>query len=286
VSGRGTALRTAGALAAAAAVGHAGPAVLGRGSWRRHAVPGLLGVGAPGGVALTFDDGPHPEGTPAVRRALDALGVRATFFVLGSQVRRHPGAVASLLADGHEVALHGFEHRNHLARTAPALTADLRRARAAVLADAVAADVGQEPDEVARWLRFTRPPYGAVSGGTLWAAHRLGLRPVLWTAWGRDWLARTPEQVAATVLADLLRDAPGPAGGGGTVLLHDSDCTSVRGSWRATAAALPRIVEAVRERGWEVRRLAEHLDGARPSSAPAGDGAGSPSSPTTGGGDR
>lgn len=259
------ALRAAGLLAGAAAVGHAGPAVLGRGGWRRHAVPGLLGVGAPGGVALTFDDGPHPEGTPAVRRALDDLGVRATFFVLGSQVRRHPGAVASLLADGHEVALHGHEHRNHLSRTAPALVGDLRRAREAVLADAVAADVGQAPDEVARWLRFTRPPYGAVSGGTLWAAHRLGLRPVLWTAWGRDWLVRTPDQVADTVLAGLLRDAPGPTGGGGTVLLHDSDCTSVPGSWRATAAALPRIVGAVRDRGWEVRRLAEHLDGALPA---------------------
>ncbi len=238
--------------AALAVLGHAGPAVLGRGAWRRRVLPGLVGVGAPGGVALTFDDGPDPEGTPAVRRALDALGVRATFFVLGQQVLRHPGTVSSLLADGHEVALHGHEHRNHLARTAPALLRDLRRAH-----DAVVADAGPAAGPAAGWLRFTRPPYGAVSGGTLLAARAVGLRPVLWTAWGRDWLVRTPEQVAAEVVAGLTD--------GGTVLLHDSDCTSTPLSWRATAAALPRVVGAVQERGWQVRRLADHLADRQPA---------------------
>ncbi|MGQ7295457.1 polysaccharide deacetylase family protein [Quadrisphaera sp. KR29] len=247
----------AAALAGAAVAGHAGPAVLGRGRWRERVVPGLLGRGAPGSVALTFDDGPHPEGTPAVRRALDDLGVRATFFLLGRQVERHPGAVAQLLADGHEVALHGHEHRNHLARTAPALAADLQRARDAVVGDAAAG--GLDPARVRAALRHTRPPYGAVSGGTLWAARTCGLRPVLWTAWGRDWLGHDGEQVAATALAGLDRDAPGPDGGGGTVLLHDSDCTSVPGSWRGTVAALPLLVAAVRERGWQLRPLWQHL---------------------------
>lgn len=253
-------------LAGAAVVGHAGPSVLGRGRWRERVVPGLLGRGAPGGVALTFDDGPHPEGTPAVRRALDALGVRATFFLLGSQVERHPGAVAALLADGHEVALHGHAHRNHLARTAPALVADLEGARAAVVRDAVAS--GLDAVDVEAGLRFTRPPYGAVSGGTLLAARAARLRPVLWTAWGRDWLGHGHERVTATVLAGLDRDAPGPAGGGGTVLLHDSDCTSAPGSWRDAVAALPGVVAAVRDRGWELRPLSEHLGG--PATTTAG----------------
>ncbi|TNM68433.1 polysaccharide deacetylase family protein [Streptomyces sp. NP160] len=252
-------------LVGAAVVGHAAPSVLGRGRWRERVVPGLLGRGAPGGVALTFDDGPHPEGTPAVRRVLDALGVRATFFVLGSQVERHPGHVAQLLADGHEVALHGHEHRNHLARTAPALAADLERAHAAVVRDAVASGLGAV--DVEAGLRLTRPPYGAVSGGTLLAARASRLRPVLWTAWGRDWLGHGGDRVASTVLAGLHRDAPGPAGGGGTVLLHDSDCTSAPGSWRGTAAALPAVVAAVRERGWELRLLSDHLGVGRTTTA-------------------
>jgi peptidoglycan/xylan/chitin deacetylase (PgdA/CDA1 family) len=80
---------------------------------------------------------------------------------------------------------------------------------------------------------------------------------VLWTAWGEDWTARaTPETVSRTVLADL--------GPGATILLHDSDVTSVPGSWRATLGAVPRIVEACQERGLRPGPLSEH--GLRPVS--------------------
>src|SRR4051812_49678021 len=99
-----------------AAVVHALPAVTARGPVRR-LTPGLAGEGRHGGIALTFDDGPDPHGTPAVLEVLADLGWRATFFMLGSQVRRHPG-IARMVADaGHEVAVHGTLHRNHLIRT-------------------------------------------------------------------------------------------------------------------------------------------------------------------------
>ena len=66
------------------------------------------------GVALTFDDGPHPEGTPAVLEALARAGARATFFVVGEQVQRRPALVAEIAAAGHVVALHGYRHRLQL----------------------------------------------------------------------------------------------------------------------------------------------------------------------------
>src|SRR5256885_637622 len=73
------------------------------------------------------------------------------------------------------------------------------------------------------WPRFYRPPYGVLSAGALTAARRLGLTPVLWTCWGREWAAgATPRTVATTLTRNL--------GGGATVLLHDSDCTSPPGS--------------------------------------------------------
>jgi peptidoglycan/xylan/chitin deacetylase (PgdA/CDA1 family) len=219
-------------------VAHALPAVTARGPARR-LTPGLAGEGRTGGIALTFDDGPDPHGTPAVLEALAGLGWRATFFLLGSQVRRHPDIARLVVEAGHEVAVHGTVHRNHLARTPWGIRRDLR-----VAAGEIAEVTGVRP----RWFR---PPYGVLSGGTLWAARDLGLTPVLWTAWGKDWLAGPPAHVVAEVMRTL-RDR-------GTVLLHDSDCTSRPGSWRSTVGALPLLAAQLRSRGLAVRTLAGHL---------------------------
>src|SRR5436190_6257941 len=63
-------------------------------------------------LALTFDDGPHPEFTPRVLAALGEAGVRATFFVLGSQAERHPQIVEAMIAAGHELGNHTYSHVN------------------------------------------------------------------------------------------------------------------------------------------------------------------------------
>jgi peptidoglycan/xylan/chitin deacetylase (PgdA/CDA1 family) len=226
--------------AAAAALGwYALPALTSIGPLRTRYAPDLAGLGDPGHVALTFDDGPHPESTPRFLEALDRLGVRATFFLTGRWAARVPGLVAEIAAAGHELATHGYEHRCLLLRGPESTYDDLARAREVTVA-ATGVPV--------RWFR---PPYGVLTGPTLTAVKRLGLTPVLWTVWGVDWAAgATPESVHRTVLAGL--------SGGGTVLLHDSDITSTPGSWRATLDALPRIVESVRERGLRLGPLSAH----------------------------
>jgi peptidoglycan-N-acetylglucosamine deacetylase len=221
-----------------AALVHALPAVTASGPARR-LTPALAGEGRPGGIALTFDDGPDPYGTPAVLETLADLGWPATFFLLGSQVRRYP-EIARLVVDaGHEIAVHGTVHRNHLVRSPLGIRRDLRLA-----VHEITEVTGVRP----RWFR---PPYGILSAGTVWAARDLGLTPVLWTAWGKDWRAGPPVQVAAEVMRTLT--------GGGTVLLHDSDCTSRPGSWRSTVAALPLLAAQLRLRELEVRTLGDHL---------------------------
>ena len=236
----GRTLALAGSLLLAGA--HAAPALTARGPVRRM-LPGLAGQGAPGGVALTFDDGPDPLGTPAVLAALEAQGWTATFFLLGSQVRRYPSIARDVVAAGHEIGVHGDDHRNHLARPAGAVRADLERATATI------SDVtGIRP----RWFR---PPYGVLSAGSLRAAARLGLTPVLWTAWGKDWEPTTPERIVRLLVGGLHP--------GGTLLLHDSDCTSTAGSWQATAAAIPLLARELARRDLVVRALGEHLAGGR-----------------------
>src|SRR5579871_3047253 len=63
------------------------------------------------GVALTFDDGPHPEGTPAVLEVLSQADMKATFFLVGEQVERRPALAAEIVERGHLVAVHGYRHR-------------------------------------------------------------------------------------------------------------------------------------------------------------------------------
>jgi peptidoglycan/xylan/chitin deacetylase (PgdA/CDA1 family) len=190
----------------------------------------LDGPAATGAVALTFDDGPHPQGTPAVLEVLALRGARATFFLVGEQVARDPELARAIVAAGHTVALHGHRHRNLLRVGPRALAADLDRA-AAVIAAATG-------ETVTRY----RPPYGIFSPAGLALARRRGWTPTLWSRWGRDWRRfTTPARIAATVTRDLAA--------GDVILLHDADHYSASGSWRRTAAALPLVLDAIAATG-------------------------------------
>jgi peptidoglycan/xylan/chitin deacetylase (PgdA/CDA1 family) len=181
-------------------------------------------------VALTFDDGPHPQGTPAVLDILDHAGARATFFLVGEQVERCPELAAEVARRGHAVGVHGHRHRNLLRIPPRSLAADLDRAWALI-----AETTGSAP-------QLYRPPYGIFSAGALLAVRRRGWVPLLWSRWGRDWARRaTPASIATRVTRDL---APGDV-----VLLHDADTYSAPGSWRRTASALPRILDELDHRG-------------------------------------
>jgi peptidoglycan/xylan/chitin deacetylase (PgdA/CDA1 family) len=171
------------------------------------------------GVALTFDDGPHPEGTPAILELLARHQATATFFVVGEQVRRRPALLRRIHAHGHQVALHGDRHRLQLRLGRDALRDDLRRGTAAI-EDAL----GTRPT-------WHRPPYGIYSPAGLVAARAAGLAPLLWSRWGKDWRRlTTPRRIAARVTHGLLP--------GDVILLHDADFYSARGSHLRTAAAL------------------------------------------------
>ncbi|MFI2267071.1 polysaccharide deacetylase family protein [Micromonospora aurantiaca (nom. illeg.)] len=229
----------AAAVAVLGAAGHALPAVTAHPAVRRRFWPSLSGAGPVTHVALTFDDGPDRTSTPLFLRLLEQTGVRATFFVLGSMLDRDPGLGRELAAAGHEVSVHGWTHRNLLWRSPTATYADIARAR-----DRIAGVTGHPPV----WYR---PPYGVLTTAALLACRRLDLTPRLWTAWGRDWEAtRPPELIWQTITKDLH--------GGGTVLLHDSDCASTPGAWRGTLAILPRLIEWAEERNLAIGTLSAH----------------------------
>ena len=236
---RGLLLASGAAAAAGVGLCHAAPAATTWRGLRCTLSPRLAGIGDADHVALTFDDGPDPAATPGFLDELDRLGWRATFFLLGSMVRAAPGLAAEIVARGHEVGVHGDAHVSHLHRRRSEVIGDAQRSL-----DTIAAATGAD-------LRWFRPPYGTLSGGSIAAAHRLGLETVLWTTWGRDW---RPVATARSIVDDVARGLRP----GATVLLHDSDCTSSPGSWRATLASLDGLSEVFDRAAVRVGPLAEH----------------------------
>jgi peptidoglycan/xylan/chitin deacetylase (PgdA/CDA1 family) len=228
--GSAAAVAGAGALATAAAVLHAGPALapivppVGR---RLDVVLREEGVE---GVALTFDDGPHAQGTPAVLEILREAHQTATFFLAGEQVEQRPALVAEIVAAGHRVELHCHRHRNQLRLTPRMLLDDAERGRAAI------------EEASGQAIADYRPPYGIFSGPGLAAIRARGWRPVLWSQWGRDWTRRATAESITRKATDGIRP-------GDIVLLHDADFYSARNSWERTASALPRILDELATRG-------------------------------------
>ncbi len=194
-------------------------------------------------VAITFDDGPSPEHTPAVLDALRSAGARSTFFVLGRHVRAHPELARRIVAEGHELASHGDDH-SLLTFAGPAAIAHQFRAADEAVTEAIGTSV----------THLFRTPHGYRGPFVAPVARRLGYRLVGWTGAIFD-TARPGVDVIVDRCAGVL--APGAI-----VLLHDGDGSGRGGDRTQTVEALPRVLETARERGLlpvTVSELAEDL---------------------------
>lgn len=228
---------TAGNALAGLAVADAFPSVAAIRWLRVSMLPGLTGFGADDHVAMTIDDGPHPVTTPRYLDVFAEVGITATFFVLGERLSRRPDLAERIVAAGHDIGVHGWSHRPHLLRTPPEVASDIRRAYCHVTEL-----IGAPP-------RFWRPPHGIPTATGVAAARRLGLRPVLWSADGRDWRdSATPCSVSNKITGQLA--------GGGVILLHDG--MGPHGTSSAALGAVPGIVSWCRSKGWSVGSLRNH----------------------------
>lgn len=180
-------------------------------------------------VALTFDDGPHPEDTPAILDRLERAGARATFFFVGARARAHPDLVRRVARAGHGIGVHSDTHPWWFS-LAP--RGRVRR-EVAVAARTLEELAGRRP-------RFFRPPMGHKN---LFLDDELsvaGLRMATWSVRAFDTLGRS-----APAIRDAVLDKVRP---GGIVLLHEA---ARRRPGRAAPAveALPEIIEGLRARG-------------------------------------
>jgi len=193
----------------------------------------------PGGeaaVALTFDDGPNPEATPAILDALGAAGVRATFFVLGRHADRWPDLVARAAREGHVIGNHGYHHRKLVWRAPGYVRDDI------VLGTAAIERAGGE-----RPTLF-RAPHGHRNPWVSPIARAAGQRTVGWTLGVWD----TTRPGVAAIVDRVLRGVRPRS----ILLLHDGDGYDPTGDRMQTARALPLVIRGLRERGFSFATLA------------------------------
>jgi peptidoglycan/xylan/chitin deacetylase (PgdA/CDA1 family) len=187
--------------------------------------------------ALTFDDGPS-DCTKGLLDLLERRGVKATFFMVGSEVEAHRDVARAVRDTGHEIGLHSMAHLNH--------DDD---------ADAALADVRDGADTIEHLLgvrlSLFRAPYGHFVLSTLLESERRGWTPIYWSAWGLDWLeAEVPQSIADRAIADL---APGAI-----VLLHDGRFQKPMHCSRMLEA-LELILDEAEQRGLEPVTVGELL---------------------------
>ena len=199
----------------------------------------------PGKIALTFDDGPDPQWTPKILDILKEKGVHATFFIIGENGAAYPRLVQRALAEGHDLGNHTFTHPN-LGET-PNGVAALELNATQRLIEAL----------TGRSTRLCRPPYlgdaeptSAEEIAPMQEAERLGYLIVGLKVDPDDWQKPAPDLIVERVVAQATD--PDPEKRGQVVLLHDAG-----GDRAATVAALPKLIDALRAKGFEFATVSE-----------------------------
>jgi peptidoglycan/xylan/chitin deacetylase (PgdA/CDA1 family) len=202
--------------------------------WYLVAAPGsqLLGATLARGprdvpvAALTFDDGPGAD-TPRVLDALKAAGVRATFFLCGSNVERYPDAARRIAEEGHEIGNHTYSHPRLLGKSPGRIALEIDRAQ-----KLIERYTGKEP-------KLFRPPYGLRWFGLFPILRQRKMQAVMWSVNGLDWRSSS-EAIAERIVRQ--------SHAGAIILLHDGVPPREKGNRNATVEALPAILRQLQGR--------------------------------------
>ncbi|MEE9403301.1 MAG: polysaccharide deacetylase family protein [Algisphaera sp.] len=201
-----------------------------------------MGQSGPPRVALTFDDGPTAQSTPAVLDALAKAGVSATFFVVGQNIRDHPALLQRAHDEGHLIANHTFSHPRQGLWGRRAYW----RRQLDACDDAIFDVIGKRPS-------FFRPPMGLKHWHMLKEVTYGGQHTVTWSRRARDGnITATPKGLIRRLLKHI-RD-------GDILLLHDGHEPDHPGTRQHTADAIVSLAKQLRDRGYDIVRLDELLD--------------------------
>ncbi|WP_454916774.1 polysaccharide deacetylase family protein [Xanthobacter sediminis] len=181
-------------------------------------------------IAITFDDGPNPETTPKLLKILEARGIKATFFVVGTRATENPDLLRHMVAAGHEIGNHSWNHPQ--LPKIPLAEADRQVEDTSA---AIRNAIGRDPI-------YLRPPYGAMTPALRrHIEDKYGLAMVYWSADSLDWKNRDAQAIYDKVMAQTRP--------GGIILMHDIHATTV--------AAVPRVLDALLAKGYKFATVSE-----------------------------
>lgn len=183
-------------------------------------------------IAMTFDDGPHPQNTPRLLDILRARNIKATFYVIGRSVDLYPHVVRRTVAEGHEIGNHTHTHRLLTKLGDDELRGELSRCR-----NAVARAAGYR-------MRTMRPPYGGLLQRQRQLVHtEFGYPTILWSVDPLDWKRPGPSVVTSRILSGTAA--------GGIVLAHDLHSPTVD--------AMPATLDGLLRRGFQFVTVSQLL---------------------------
>lgn len=183
-------------------------------------------------IALTFDDGPHPQNTPRLLDMLRERNIKATFYVVGKNVKVYPNIVRRIVAEGHEIGNHTLTHPNLSKMSSSAVRRELNAAR-----DSIIATCGVKP-------RTMRPPYGALtSSQRSWIYNEYGYPTILWDVDPNDWKKPGASVVASRILNGTRN--------GSIVLAHDLH--------KQTIDAMPATLDGLLRKGFKFVTVSQLL---------------------------
>lgn len=180
-------------------------------------------------IALTFDDGPHPDYTPKLLDVLARHQVLANFFLLGACVQRSPHITQALCQQGHWIGLHGYDHRSFPTLSELDLKQTLEKTQTAI---------SEACGLVASSVRDVRPPNGLFTPKTLRLLHQWNYRPVMWSVVPEDWVSPGIQTVTSRVTQQVRN--------GSIIVLHDGYCGGAD-----VAEITDQLIPLLRNRGYE-----------------------------------
>lgn len=193
-----------------------------------------INKGKANGVVLTFDDGPDPKITPQVLAVLKKYNLKATFFLIGSKVEKHPEVVKSIVEEGHIVANHSYSHSNFI----PFFFSKKLKKDFDKCSELIKSAVGKKP-------LLIRPPFGATSPRYFKMMRKTKFTSIGWTVRSYDTVEKKPEKLTETVVEKVEKETSP------IVLMHDTQ--------EVTVKALPEIIERLKAKGIEIVPLEQSV---------------------------